>query len=114
VADPGVILQAELHGLVGREAELEALLAELAAASREEPGCAAFRVLRAEEPGELVVLSSFADERALRAHYRTAHFRRYRDRVGPLLARPSDVRLHRVSATIHARDPDPPDPGLFG
>jgi quinol monooxygenase YgiN len=109
-----VILQAELHGLVGRAAELQALLADLAAASRDEPGCEGFRVLAAEEPGEVMLLSFYVDETALRGHYGTSHYRRYRDRVGELLARPSDVLVHRVSNTIHARDPNPPDPGLFG
>lgn len=109
-----VIVQAELHGLAGRGAELGALLADLAAASREEPGCDAFRVLAAEQPGEVMVLSFFADEAALRAHYGTSHYLRYRDHVGELLARPSDVMVHHVRDTVHARDPDPPDPGLFG
>lgn len=27
-----------------------------------------------------------------------------------MLARPSDVRLHYVSSTVQARDPNPPDP----
>lgn len=109
-----MILQAELHGLVGRAAELQALLADLAAASRAEPGCDAFRVLTAEEPGDVLLLSSFVDETALRAHYDTSHYRRYRDRVGELLARPSDVLVHHVSNTVRARDPNPPEPGLFG
>jgi quinol monooxygenase YgiN len=109
-----VILQAELHGLVGRGPELGALLAALAAGSRAEPGCEAFRVLTAEEPGEVLVLAFFADDSALRAHYGTSHYRRYREQVGELLARPSDVVVHHVSDTVHARDPNPPDPGYFG
>jgi quinol monooxygenase YgiN len=104
----------ELHGLVGRFAELEALLSELAAGARDEPGCRAFRVLAANDPGELVLLAEYADDTALRAHYATSHYRRYREQVGPLLARPSDVLVHHVSTTLHAQDPNPPDPGMFG
>jgi quinol monooxygenase YgiN len=114
MSDPRVIVQAEVHGLVGRAAELNALLIELAAGSRTEPGCLAFRVLAAEEPGEVMLLSSYTDEAALRAHYATPHYRRYREQVDPLLARPSDVVVHHVSDTVHARDPNLPDPGLFG
>jgi quinol monooxygenase YgiN len=109
-----VIVVAELHGLVGRMAELDALLAELAAGSRDEPGCRAFRVLAADTAGELVLLAEYADEDSLRTHYATPHYRRYREQVGPLLARPSDVLVHHVSKTVHARDPNPPDPGMFG
>jgi quinol monooxygenase YgiN len=109
-----LIVVAELHGLVGRIAELSAVVAELAVGSRDEPGCNACRVLSSEDPGRLVLLGDYADEESLRTHYATPHYRRYREQVGPLLARPSDVVVHHVSNTIHARDPNPPDPGMFG
>jgi (4S)-4-hydroxy-5-phosphonooxypentane-2,3-dione isomerase len=114
MSHPRVIVVAELHGLVWRFAELEALLGALAAGSRDEPGCRAFRVLADNAPGELVLLAEYADGAALRAHYATAHYRRYRQQVGPLLARPSDVLVHHVNKTVQAHDPNPPDPGMFG
>lgn len=112
--NPTVVMLADVHGLVGREEELRALLADLAAGARTEPGCSGFRVLGAEEPGDLLVLSSWDGEAALRAHYRTPHYRRYRDAVGPLLARPSQVTIHHVRETVHPVDPSPPDPGMLG
>lgn len=105
---------AEIHGLAGRQGELLGLLAELADAARRQAGCVGYRVLTDGEPGELVLLASWRDEAALRSHYRTAAYQRYRAAVGPLLARPSDVVVHHVSTTLHARDPNPPDPGLLG
>jgi quinol monooxygenase YgiN len=107
------LIVAEVHGLVPRLGELRALLADLAAGSREEPGCLGFRVLLTDEPGELVLLSHWHDEAALRAHYATRHYRRYREAVGPLLARPSDVVVHHVGETVRALDPNPPDPVNF-
>lgn len=71
-------------------------------------------MLAAEEPGEFVLLCSWSSETAMREHYDTGHYRRYREQVEPLLARPSDVVVHHISITVHARDPNPPDPGLFG
>lgn len=114
MSDPDVLLVAELHGLVGRQSELRELLDALGDGAREEPGCASFRVLAAEEPGEWVLLAGWSDEAALRAHYRTAHYRRYRDAVGPLLARTSDVAVHYLDRTIYAVDPNPPDPERLG
>jgi quinol monooxygenase YgiN len=114
MSDPDLMLVAELHGLVGRQSELRELLDALAEGARGEPGCASFRVLAAEKPGEWVLLAAWDDEAALRAHYATAHYRRYRDAVGPLLARPSDVVVHRLDGTVHARDPNPPDPWMLG
>lgn len=112
--DPRLLLVAEVHGLVGRDAEVRAALTDLADGSAAEPGLVRFRVLAAGEPGEYVLLQEWADEAALRAHYRTPHYRRYRERIGELLARPSDVVVHHVRETVHARDPNPPDPGLLG
>jgi quinol monooxygenase YgiN len=114
VSDPERLLVAELHGLAGRERELRALLDELATGAREEAGCASFLVLAAEEPGEFVLLSGWVGEGALSTHYSTPHYRRYREQVGPLLARASDVVVHRIAATLRALDPNPPDPGELG
>jgi quinol monooxygenase YgiN len=113
MSDPQRLLVAELHGLAGSLAELEQVLGELARGARAEPGCASFRVLKAEQPGELVVLSEWADEEALRRHYATPHYRRYREQVGLLLARPSDVVVHHLGASFNALDPNPPDPSDF-
>jgi quinol monooxygenase YgiN len=109
-----VLLLAEVHGRTTLERELRALLRELADASHAEPQCAGLRVLAAEEPGEFVLLGSWNTETALREHYDTSHYRHYRDQVQPLLARPSDVVVHHIGVTVHAVDPNPPDPGLLG
>jgi quinol monooxygenase YgiN len=112
--DPELILVADIHGLVGRSAELRTLLTELADQAHDEPDCVSFRVLVAEDPGDFVLLASWTNENALLHHYDTAHYRRYREQVGPMLARPSDVLVHHLSATVRARDPNPPDPGELG
>jgi len=110
-----VLLVAEIHGRAAlAEPQLRALLRELADASRTEPRCTGFRALAAEEPGEFVLLGSWSSETAMREHYDTSHYRHYREQVAPLLARPSDVVVYHVSTAVHALDPNPPDPGLFG
>ena len=112
--DVQVVLVADVHGRAGLTTELRALLVELADASRGEPGCVEFRVLAGADPGEFVLLSVWRDEDALRTHYDSSHYAHYRAHVGPLLSRPSDVVVYRVSSVVHARDPNPPEPGLFG
>jgi quinol monooxygenase YgiN len=108
------LLIAEIHGLAGRAAELARLLDDVAERAAREEGCLMFRVLRGDDVGEFVVLSSWRDEPALRSHYATAAYVRYRAAVGELLARPSDVTVHHVAEILHAVDPNPPEPGLFG
>ena len=107
------LLIARIHGLAGRRRELRSLLDDLAVAARGEPGCSAFDVLELRDPGELVLLVAWDDEEALRAHFATPHYRRYREAVGPLLARPSDVTIHHVARSLRAIDPNPPDPATF-
>jgi quinol monooxygenase YgiN len=114
MSEPALILVAEIHGLAGLEAELRALMDGLARGANGEEGCLSFRVLAVDDPGEFVLLGSWTSEEALRAHYDTLHYRYYREHVGLLLARPSDVLVHRISATVHAGDPNPPDPGELG
>ena len=112
--DPKLIVIAEIHGLAGRADELRTLLEGLASTSVQEPGCGAFRVLDPGEVGEFVVVSEYASQDALSAHYSTDHYQYYRSTVGEMLARPSDVVVHHVAQTIHAVDPNLPDPGLLG
>jgi quinol monooxygenase YgiN len=114
MSDPELILVAEMHGRAALMAELHAALSDLADGANGESGCISFRVLSGDEPGEFVLLASWTSEGALRTHYTTDHYRRYREQVGPLLARPSDVVVHRLAATVHALDPNPPDPGKLG
>jgi len=114
MSDPGVLLVGEVHGRTALASQLRELLRELADASDAEPQCAGFRVFVAEEPGEFVLIASWSTEEAMGEHYDSPHYRHYREQVGPLLARPSDVVVYHVSGTVHLRDPNPPDPGLLG
>jgi quinol monooxygenase YgiN len=114
MSDGGVVLIARVHGQVGRLAELTELLADLAASARRDPGCESYDVAFPDEPGECLLVGTWKSEAALRAHYRTDAYLRYRGRVGELLTRPSDVVVHHVSASVRARDPNPPDPTLLG
>lgn len=114
MSDPGVLLVGEVHGRTALASQLRELVRELADASHAEPQCTDFRVFVAEEPGELVLIASWSTEEVMREHYGSAHYRHYREQVGPLLARPSDIVVYHVSGTVHARDPNPPDPGLLG
>jgi quinol monooxygenase YgiN len=114
MSDPELILVAEVHGRVALITELRAALSALADGANGEPGCISFRVLSGDNPGEFVLLASWTSEGALRTHYATAHYRHYREQIGPLLARPSDVVVHHLAATVRALDPNPPEPGKLG
>lgn len=114
MSDPRVLLVAEVHGRAGLADELQTALDELVRGALGELECVGYRVLTDDAPSEYVLFGAWSSEAGLRAHYETRHYLRYRDQVGPFLARPSDVLVHHVSKTVHAHDPNPPDPGLLG
>jgi quinol monooxygenase YgiN len=102
VADPGVLLVARVHGLEGRARELAAAAARLAEQARAQDGAAGFDVLAVPgDPAELVLLAGWRDETALRAHLASEPYGAWVVAVTGLLARPSDVVVHRVAGTVH-------------
>jgi quinol monooxygenase YgiN len=100
--DPSHLLIARVHGVATRGAELAAAAQELAEASRTQDGCLSFEVLA--PPGasaELVLVSTWRSDGDMRAHFRSDPYGRYVSAVTDLLARPSDVTIHTVAATVH-------------
>ncbi|MEY2535803.1 MAG: hypothetical protein QOF29_3713 [bacterium] len=111
-----VLIHAELHGLAGRATELRAVLeehAERLAGVAGSLGAAAYEPVGAE-PGEFVLDGWWRDEAALRAHYATAEYTRYVERVGELLARPSDVTVHTIEHSYRATADLSADPARQG
>jgi quinol monooxygenase YgiN len=111
-----VLVHAEIHGLAGRERELRDVLREHAARlsdAEDGLGAAAYKPLGADA-GEFVLDAWWRNEQALRAHYRTAEYGRYVERVGELLARPSDVTVHMVERSYRAAGDASADPSRQG
>jgi quinol monooxygenase YgiN len=99
-----ILVHAEIHGLAGRASELRDLLAEHAELTARAPGSlgsSAYEPLGAEF-GELVLDAWWRDDAALRAHFASAEYSRYGERVGELLARPSDVSIHYIERSVRA------------
>lgn len=101
ISDPSILLIARVHGGVARAADLGRAARELAAAAAAEDGCVSYEVLETGEPGELVILSGWRDQAALRAHFGSDAYGTYVAAVTEMLTRPSDVVIHQVSGTIH-------------
>jgi quinol monooxygenase YgiN len=99
-----VLVQAQIHGLAGRAAELTDVLGEHAAALRQADGCLVSRAASPldAEPAEYVLDTVWRDEAAMQAHYATAEYGRYVSRIGELLSRPSDVQIHYIERSVRA------------
>jgi quinol monooxygenase YgiN len=106
-----VVVVGDIYALVGRRDDLVELLRETQERARSEPGCVAYAFAEVvADPGHYLILQEWRDETALEAHYASVGFTRYQAQVGELLARPSEVRVHRVAETVRLADPGPMDP----
>lgn len=76
-----------------------------------EPGCLRYRFAATlEDPDEYLHVQEWAAEDALAAHQRSAAFRTYQRDLFGLLARPSDMQVHRVLRTVAPEPSGPADP----
>ncbi|OEU99391.1 MULTISPECIES: putative quinol monooxygenase [Streptomyces] len=98
MSESSCVVVARYRTRPGREEEVLALLAELAAASRGEPGNLRYRVHQGiEDPRTVVLYEEYATEADFTAHCATAHFRDLvPGRIVPLLESRDVVRLTPV------------------
>ena len=77
--------------------EIVAILRELTAASRQEPGCVTYVPHTVEsEPDTVLIYEQYQNESAVEAHRATEHFRRYA--VGGLYQRMLDRVVENLTA----------------
>ena len=110
------VILARIAGLAGRVPELRQVLADRADASRDEPGCASYEVAElVGEPATFLVVQTWTSDDAMRAHYASDDHATYQHQVDELLARPTEVLIHDVTATTRpAPSTSATDPGRFG
>jgi quinol monooxygenase YgiN len=102
---------ADLYTVLGRREEIIALLRATQDQIRREPGCRAYTFAEAVgDSGHYIVTQEWRDTAALEAHYSSQALADYLNRVGEFLARPTQMRIHRVAETFHPTDPGPMDP----
>jgi quinol monooxygenase YgiN len=103
-----VLAITRIHGVAGRRADLRELMRDTEARVATEPGCRAYRFTATlEDPDEYVNVQEWDDEAAFRAHQRSPAFRDYQRGLFGLLARPSEMDLHRVGETVR------PEPSIM-
>jgi quinol monooxygenase YgiN len=99
-----LIIHAEIHGLGGRASELADLLGEHATRLATADGCGGATAAQAlgADIGEYLLTTRWRDEDAMRAHYASKDYTFYIERIGELLARPSDVTISYVEQEVRA------------
>ena len=106
-----VLAITRIHGIAGRRPDLRALMRATEEAVVLEPGCRMYRFAATlDDPDEYVHVQEWEDERAFRAHQTSPAFRDYQRSLFDLLARPSDMEIHRTPQGVHPEPSGPPDP----
>jgi quinol monooxygenase YgiN len=106
-----VIAITHIHGIAGRRRELRELMRDTEARTAAEPGCRLYRFAATlDDPDEYVHVQEWASEDAWRAHQSSPAFGEYQRGLFNLLARPSDMAIHRRAQTTIPEPSGPPDP----
>jgi quinol monooxygenase YgiN len=105
-----VVAVTRIHGIAGRRTELRELMLTTEASVSVEPGCRLYRFAATlDDPDEYVHVQEWTSERAFDAHQSSPAFQDYQRGLFGLLARPSDMTVHRGQAVV-PQPSAPPDP----
>ena len=106
-----VVAITRIHGIAGRRDELRALMRRTEAGVAQEPGCVTYRFAATlDDPDEYVHVQEWDSDGAFADHQRSPAFRDYQHDLFDLLARPSDMRVHRAPTTVVPEPSGPGDP----
>jgi quinol monooxygenase YgiN len=106
-----IVVVGDVYALIARRDEIAALMRDTQVRARSEPGCLSFAFAEVvDDLGHHLVVEEWRDSEALATHFASDAFKDYQQRVSELLARPSEVRIHRVSETTNPVDSGPMDP----
>jgi quinol monooxygenase YgiN len=106
-----VLAVTRIHGVAGRRQELRDLMRRTEERVAEEPGCVMYRFAATlDDPDEYVHVQEWSGDAAFADHQRSPAFRDYQQGLFDLLARPSDMRVHRELRTTVPEPSGPADP----
>jgi quinol monooxygenase YgiN len=106
-----VVAVTQIHGIAGRRGELRELMRATEVRVAAEPGCRMYRFAATlEDPDEYLHVQEWTTEQAFRDHQRSPAFQAYQRGLFDLLARPSEMRVHRAPDTVVPEPSGPPDP----
>ena len=106
-----VLAVTRIHGIAGRRHDLRELMRRTEERVAQEPGCVMYRfAVVLEDPDEYLNVQEWASEAAFSDHQRSPAFREYQQGLFDLLARPSEMRVHRGLQTTVPAPSGPADP----
>jgi quinol monooxygenase YgiN len=87
----------DIYAQIPRREEVRELMRATQASVREQPGCISYAFAETlDDPGHFVVVQQWRDQAAVDEHYSSRAFADYQAKIGDLLVRTSELRLHVV------------------
>jgi quinol monooxygenase YgiN len=106
-----VIVIAEMFGILGRRDELATLLERFGDWAGGEPGCRRYIFAATlADRSRFVLVSEWATQGALDAHYRSRAFADFQLGLDGLLARPSESTVYPTDGAVRPLNTRPMDP----
>ena len=110
-----VLALTRIHGIAGRRSELRELMRATEERVAAEPGCRMYRFAATlDDPDEYLHVQEWASEEAFAGHQRSPAFQDYQQGLFGLLARPSEMKVHRRLRTVTPEPSGPGDPRAAG
>jgi quinol monooxygenase YgiN len=110
-----VVAVTRIHGIAGRRNELRELMRATEEGVASEQGCREYRFAATlDDPDEYVHVQEWESEQAWADHQSSSAFREYQRALFGLLARPSDMRIHRGPPPVVPEPSGPGDPRAAG
>jgi quinol monooxygenase YgiN len=105
----GLVAVTHIHGIAGRRRDLRELMRATEERVGTEPGCRLYRFTATlDDPDEYVHVQEWASDETFADHQRSPAFQDYQRGLFDLLARPSEMRVHRERRAV---TPEPSGPG---
>jgi quinol monooxygenase YgiN len=106
-----VLAVTRIHGIAGRRTELRELMRATEERVAAEPGCRVYRFAATlDDADEYLHVQEWDSDAAFADHQRSPAFQAYQRGLFGLLARPSDMQLHRGIQTVIPEPSGPGDP----
>jgi quinol monooxygenase YgiN len=107
----GVVAVTRIHGIAGRRHDLRELMRATEERVAAEPGCRQYRfAAMLDDADEYLHVQEWASDQAFADHQRSPAFQDYQRALFDLLARPSEMRVHRGLRTATPEPSGLPDP----
>jgi len=96
-----LLIAASMTAAPNKRAQLQDVLTSLLAPTRAEPGCREYRYYQdSEDPDKFLFFEKWLDQKAIDAHFASAHFKHAAEQLPELVVGAPDIRIYEVGREV--------------